>query len=502
MVNQFLKQGENTTTAFYSKPYKMKRLGFLLPDHTKRAFVSEKAQEIWAPRLERISKYWSTIEMITVIEGMRPCAFVTFSAPQINQIAQQLPQGIIIKPFNKVPQGDNFSNLIPTGARTSKTGSYVYNAVIGSEKNCDWFIEAWQQRDDNTIGMLLGFPKCCISFFHQVWKQENFIDTAWPMAINSPTKTFEEEYEIHVKDVESNPLFRWMGVRDVFHLPCNFHCKASIEIADNIKKIGHKHGYSEEISWQEEALSWPMEWSALHGILQLKTPIMRVSTITDATPYKYTIKIYGKGYPDEGATGLSFPFNQPRRKKFTDSKSYKKGLDNPMPSSNDRQWTDNGFTNKKAMEEAHTELIETLQENLTESPKSILDLGCGNGLLLKKISEKYEKAMLFGVEIDKQRLKGLDHLLKKTSIKLINGDVTDETLECYNRTYELTIVMAGRILEAKNPEQLLQTICNCSKNILVYFYKGYNNKNKSIEDLLSPYNINLKACNDRYAFIN
>jgi len=76
-------------------------------------------------------------------------------------------------------------------------------------------------------------------------------------------------------------------------------------------------GYEEEYDWLSNILSWPAEWSAMHGIAELKTPILKLCTPTDATSGKYVILWKGSTMPKEAAKGLGFPYLLPRRSAAT-----------------------------------------------------------------------------------------------------------------------------------------------------------------------------------------
>ena len=43
-----------------------------------------------------------------------------------------------------------------------------------------------------------------------------------------------------------------------------------------------------------EILDWQLEWSALHGIAEIKNSLFKISTRTDATPSRYSIKVVEK----------------------------------------------------------------------------------------------------------------------------------------------------------------------------------------------------------------
>jgi SAM-dependent methyltransferase len=141
-------------------------------------------------------------------------------------------------------------------------------------------------------------------------------------------------------------------------------------------------GYRKEIIWTKEMLSWPIEWSALHGIAQIVTPVFRISTRTDLTARKYTVRYHGSSLPYEGANGMMFPF-----------------IRDPYWS-NPNMWTSNGFNSKSAMEESHNGI---LGATLSLTPNQVFDFGCGNGALLGKIRGIYPQAELFGIEIDPKR---------------------------------------------------------------------------------------------------
>jgi len=75
----------------------------------------------------------------------------------------------------------------------------------------------------------------------------------------------------------------------VAHLPCKLNCPISMEFASAFIAVGMRHGYAAEMHWLSEILSWPVQWSQLHGIAEIKTPILKLSTCTDATARKYSV---------------------------------------------------------------------------------------------------------------------------------------------------------------------------------------------------------------------
>ncbi len=94
--------------------------------------------------------------------------------------------------------------------------------------------------------------------------------------------------------------------------------------------MGSTAGYEEEMEWLLEILSWPLEWSCLHGIAEIKTPVLKVSTTTDATASKYVVRVQGDRYPAEGSQGLNFPYRLSQPPLVTQSRGFQRGLANEL----------------------------------------------------------------------------------------------------------------------------------------------------------------------------
>lgn len=86
------------------------------------------------------------------------------------------------------------------------------------------------------------------------------------------------------------------------------------------------NGYVEEAEWRETIYSWPVEWNAVNGIAELRTPVVKLAYDTDAFTEKRCVRYMGTSYPDEGPFGRNFPYKRRRFLRVSDSKSFKAGL--------------------------------------------------------------------------------------------------------------------------------------------------------------------------------
>jgi hypothetical protein len=300
------------------------RLPFSLPDFTRISWASERARGVWEPRIQRITKAWLEIEWRAVADGARTCAVRPMWLPDlVTEAPDWADAGLGSLPL--VLEGAGDSEYSAVSERLRVDGPFRIRVVIGGVRELAAFKRAWDDADQEAIGSMLGYPTCCREFFHDVWVQHGMVDPTWPMA----AATASADQHAHVLEIEGPPegniLWRWMGVRAVPHLPCRADCAASTELGRRMLAIGRQSGLEEEVEWMLEILSWPLEWSALHGIAEVRTPVLKVTTMTDATPSKYVVRRLGTRFPREGARGLEFPYRASRRA-LSSSRAFERGL--------------------------------------------------------------------------------------------------------------------------------------------------------------------------------
>jgi 2-polyprenyl-3-methyl-5-hydroxy-6-metoxy-1,4-benzoquinol methylase len=326
------------------------------------------------------------------------------------------------------------------------------------------------------MGGLLGFPPCCIAFFRRTWVDRACVDTTWQMAEASRSSAASaRSIEIDAQaPFQANILWRWMGVRAVPHLPCSFNCQLTIEFADRLMALGREIGYVAEVEWIEEILDWPVSWSALHGIAEIKTPVLKASTRTDATAHEFIVRRSGRRVPAEAATGLVFPYKAPERPGLTHSLAFRKGLDAPIaPHTPPPSWyaSDNGFNTVAAMDEAHRPIVELARASLGDAG-SVIDLGCGNGALLKKIVEGRPGAIPFGVDANAEKLEHARLLQPEFGANFVTSSIFDALPLDADTVYSLVLLMPGRLLEvdATSARQLVDWLRGHFEYLLVYAY--------------------------------
>lgn len=431
----------------------MKRLNFVLPEWTRIIWVSEEAKRVWEPRISAINKAWFNVERRSVMEGIRGAAIQSFSEAEFFEVMEKIEEGSSIIPLVRSGSlGFYSSSGVPGG-----TG--IVRAAIIRNEFVYPFLKAFRSGDDVSLAHYLGFPYCCAQFFDVVWNRERFVDTSWRMA-TFPNKTDETSLAFAQYHPEANILLRWTGVRAVPHLPCSFNCSGTRRLGRNLKAIFDRE-FPEESAWAYEMLNWPIEWSALKGIAEIKTPCFKISTRTDATGERYQVRLYGANYPKEGASGLNFPY----RTMVRDPRDY---------SRYSPKWKDNGFNSEVGQNQAHEFIVKGLANHIGSS---VADLGCGNGLLLKRLLSERKDVRAMGIDISEAKLKTARNYFPEGEFRAAN--LLQERM-----AGELTILMPGRLRDCSENDRkdILDYLWKHSKKIALYLYRDWLVKD-NLQDL-------------------
>lgn len=352
----------------------MLKLNYLLPyEFVRINWVSKQAERTWDPTISKLANFFIELERLAlicgdkgaIIQSVRPKDFIDVSS-------RWLKDDLVVLPLEQVAD----SNTYQSSSMPLEVGKpWQYRVLIATKHNAKVYLA-----DNNKIGELLGYPACCRKFFQRYWVEDRWIDTTSCMI----------GVEDKIEPV-NNILLRWLGLRFVSHLPCSFTCEKTRQIGEANYKLACEAGHEREASQLKEILSWPIEWSSLHGIAIITTPYFKLAVRTDSLPVKKVIKFAG---------------------------SVKQDL-----------WTANGFRDLKSMDDAHSSIIESIKYL---QPTSVIDFGSGNGQLLQKIEQ------LFGA-----RVVGVDNdPAKKPSVccDIYDYDFADEK-------FDLALISRNRIKE-------------------------------------------------------
>ena len=464
----------------------MQRIKHVLPDWTRVQWTSIENRNKYEPIINSITHAWRHIERMSVVHDIRPSALDIVSPKEFLHLVDEYAKyGVLVVPLAKEGITSSYSS---TSKGYDGKGDYNVRIVFTKSEQLanEWF-NIWQAEAtirDREAGKLLGYPTCCTNHFLKYWVNEKYVDSTWTMAADGMELNDNDEthHTIHIKadtPPEANIMWRWQGVRLVSHLPCSFACKATEELGMKMAELGRQLGYDKEVNWIYELLSWPVEWSALHGIAEIRTPINKVSTRTDMTPWKYVVQKHSHNYPEDGMSGISYPYNQKKIKikPITKTISFAKSLEDTS------MWEENGFSNKDAMDHFHQVILDAIGDMKYIPGGNVLDLGCGNGVLLGRVVGDRFDLIPHGVEMDRQRC-----MSAATNIHwgiFTMGSIFE--LNTWNEDmYSLVLLMPGRLLETTRAtaEQVRKQLYEKTDLVLINLTCDWTQQYGSIENIM------------------
>ncbi len=427
------------------------RYPFPVPEWCRTIWVSAKAKELWQPRIQKISQAWEAAERASVGQ-FRSAARQAMAPEQFVEASRKAAKaGRVLLALSQ----NGSSGQYQAGPQTVVAGRpWTFTTVLTHDvATAGAFVAAWEKSDDRAIGDLLGFPPCCVEFFQQTWVEERWIDTTWPMARST---SFVHEVS---GDVEANILLRWMGIRFVPHLPCSFDCKGTAAFGKMFRGILP----SEEREWMDELLNASIEWSAWHGIAEIKHPLFKISAKTDATLERLIVRRPGPRVPEMAARGNVFPYLQ------SNTATLKIATPAPATFYKSTYWTDNGFSSLEEMRKAHQPIIDLYRSFESDPVDRVLDLGAGNGALVGDLSR-----CAMGVESDADRARRAVNgcAMRHGTIQEFVRQSTSEDV------YDTVLIMPGRIVEMTDSDaaEVRAWLRTRAKRVIIYGYGDWLRK--------------------------
>jgi hypothetical protein len=281
------------------------RLDFVLGSFVRIAWASAVAERAWSSRFSRVRAAITHVEWMSVIRKLRPCALLQLRGQDIETCAGLwVTQGLAWRALSESSPRIGAWWLDASLSRDTAAQA----VVVGSEPDTAAFERAWEVGDHESMGTLLGYPSCCRLFFEEVCIAHRCIDTVWAMSEREQRMDDRASARFVDGSIASNILLQSLGIRAVPHAPCGFGCRETALLAEKLSGVAATIGYEEEYRWLPSILSWPAEWSALHGIAEIRTPILKLCTPTDATAGEYLVRWNGSAPPSEAAKGIGFPY--------------------------------------------------------------------------------------------------------------------------------------------------------------------------------------------------
>lgn len=219
--------------------------------------IPKKGCEHWPAKFGQMARLFNEAEYGMVKAGFRLAAVIHINQNNLGEMLEQINKdNLIFTPILRSGYYEGFAHK----HKEVKLGEpfYWYGSLTKTYQDGQKFKKAELSGDHKTIGLMLGYPKCCIEYFIKAFPAN--YDPIW----------LNKEGRI-AGYPENNQLLRYFGARITSHFSCSPDCPAT-------KKFGQLWLKTMKEINQETAkelynlLSLEIIWSSYHGIVQVETP--------------------------------------------------------------------------------------------------------------------------------------------------------------------------------------------------------------------------------------
>jgi hypothetical protein len=286
------------------------RLNFRLPPFFRMAWATGPARDRWSAPLNRLVQEVRTSEWLSVVRGLRMAAIIVVPRAQAAALTREwtdrgLRSGVLDQ--QHAMRVRMFNGKVANLAQ----GDEVH--LVTRQERVDELEAIWGSADPVAMATWLGYPPCCAAFLRTAAAERQSLDTTWAMV----EAHADGENGVRIAEMdccEVNPLLSTLGLRATPHRPCSFFCQETRRLATAYGELRTSAGAQADHDTLPAVLSWPMEWSSLHGIIEVTLPVLKLCYDGDATATTYKVRLTGGALPEEAAQGLAFPHRLPERR--------------------------------------------------------------------------------------------------------------------------------------------------------------------------------------------
>jgi hypothetical protein len=285
------------------------RLDFRLPPFLRLAWATAAARDRWSEPLDRLVEEVRTSEWLSVAAGVRSAAIIVVPRTQTPALVGEW-SGRGLKSY--IISREDATRVHALNGKTPNLSPSHDVHLVTRRERMEKLSAKWRSPDRTEMAEWLGYPPCCAAFWKTVVVERRYLDTTWAMVEGH----IREEKGARIAEIAGaavNPLLTALGLRATPHRPCGFNCEATQRLATVYSGLRAEAAPQSNPEMLAEVLAWPVEWSSLHGIIEVRLPILKLCYDGDATAATYKVQLIGGALPEHAAQGLGFPHRLPQR---------------------------------------------------------------------------------------------------------------------------------------------------------------------------------------------
>ena len=259
-----------------------------LRNRVRLSFVGAPQRLTWEPRIERARSAESTgaLEAVAAEDVAVGRARVSDGA-LFGLHARAAERGLHLLDLGVAPAGQ------------------FHEVALGRYADVESYRRAAEAGDAAAAARLEGVPPCCAAAAAR--RAETGASPLWAYAAAGADLPYG------VADVRcdplANPFLRATGIAFLAHVPCAPGCEPSLRLAERRRDLARA---ADEGAADAAAaiLAWPLEWSSLHALVEIKTGIFRLVHPDDYSRAIRRVRYWGPALAPDAAFGLGFAFRE------------------------------------------------------------------------------------------------------------------------------------------------------------------------------------------------
>lgn len=224
------------------------------------------AKDEWHEPLRAISHEWETLELQSVLEGIRDCALLPLTQKRyLENLAWAHNNGLKVRLVRGVKAFTGFANYY-------EEGDDYYVTAVARSVDMLGFPEQY-----------LGYPECCQRFFAGCYP--TVCDPIWQWAtgpyspIHNRVGVFSSPY--------ADPTLRYANIRFAPHIPCHPQCPGSIKLGTAFESL-----MDHELRDRRHALlSAPHTWDCYRSMAIVTTGPFRLVIGSVQAAERYVVDV-------------------------------------------------------------------------------------------------------------------------------------------------------------------------------------------------------------------
>ncbi|MBL4710344.1 MAG: radical SAM protein [Flavobacteriales bacterium] len=263
-------------------------------------WVSANAKNTWLPRIEEMRSMLEELPLRTIDSNGKLCAFRRVRGQRLNglyKLAAEKKIGIVV--LSSLPK--RYEQALKTREKDLR----FHWVLSGNPQLLRKMKVAWETQEWNTFVEGLDLPSSYRKAFLRFLTCKGEVSYAEIVNWSSDVKYPEEHQMAYQMELSWWPLA----------LQFNYDQEAKNWI-EKMKQSALEYNFDVTVHYLNEFLSMPIEWTGLHGIAEIKTPIYKISSNCSYTATKQTVIYEGSRSPKEAASGLRFPFLLKKRSRL------------------------------------------------------------------------------------------------------------------------------------------------------------------------------------------